>query len=588
MSTTIRFNASSPTDKKSSPSHSPLSSHMAYVGDRTYSILGSDDSSRENSPIQQGRPSMVSGVTYSRRPSISSNIPRQQRSFSITSNDFTLPIPHVPSEESLSPHKFPSAQKSFKKPSPSSSGQEAYPYHMNIVPELHTNIADLLSQIDFKATEKRFMVIGLDYESRVHQEFDEMWASITNSFKKRGKKLNDEVTMMDLCGDTIDRGEPIWVDVQQPSEEDMNKIEKNFNLHPLTTEDCTKNDTGEKWELFEDYMFVVFTAQIDDENTNGEATTQLNVLVYENYVLTIHEKPIKGLDLVVKRIGTEFEIDTEEGGTKNVPVLNTPQQTPGSAINPHHIRLLPELTSSMTYKYDVSRSITKRTLTPAHTNTSNATCFNTPATTSIDDSIHEKRRKTAIPSSDWVLYAFLDATVDMYIPYVDSLLQEVENLDELVFVLSSDEHDDLLRRIGITKKNIVGLRRLLYPKQKMTSYLLSQELKFISEIVKVYLRDVLDHLAICIDKLELARENLMHTHSNYLTKVQIEIAQSSSRTDDFMNRITVLAAIIAPLTLVSGLWGMNVQVIYNSCCTCKYIIGSRSIFRGIRMVLWYY
>ncbi|KAL0484232.1 hypothetical protein AKO1_004877, partial [Acrasis kona] len=499
------------------------------------------------------RPSIVS-TGYKRRPSITSNAPRQLRSFSISSNDITLPIPEV--KKSPDSPRLPSSQTSFRRPSIGGQ-QEEYPYHINIKPNVNTNVEDLLSSIDFTSSEKRFTVVGLGYECHVFNEIAEMWKLVVDSHQKRGKNVEEDATILDLLGDSIDRPEPIWIDIQKPTEKDMNEIERLFSLHPLTTEDCIKNDTGEKWELFEDYMFVVFTTQVDNKE-NSFALTQFNIIVFENLVVTIHEKPVKALDLLIKRIGTEFEVDVDEG--QNVPrqfpqSVSLTQPITTGIVNPQHLRLLPELQSATAYKYDVNRSLTKKIGTPM-TGSYSFDYDTNPEMTEMNI----KRRKTTIPGPDWILYAFLDATVDVRIPYVDSLLQDVENLDELVFMLCCDEHDDLLKRIGMIKKNIVNMRRLLYPKQKMTSYLVSQELKFVSDIIKVYLRDVLDHLAICIDKLELARENLMHTHSNYLTKVQIEIAQASSRTDDFMNRITILAAILAPLTLVSGLWGMNVRV----------------------------
>jgi len=58
----------------------------------------------------------------------------------------------------------------------------------------------------------------------------------------------------------------------------------------------------------------------------------------------------------------------------------------------------------------------------------------------------------------------------------------------------------------------------------------------------------------------MARDSLNQSHTNYLTRVQIEIAQSSQKTDAFMNRITVFASIFGPLSVISGIWGMNVKV----------------------------
>lgn len=73
----------------------------------------------------------------------------------------------------------------------------------------------------------------------------------------------------------------------------------------------------------------------------------------------------------------------------------------------------------------------------------------------------------------------------------------------------------------------------------------------------MYFRDVLDHLITSVEKLDSVRENLVHTHSTYMTKVSMEIASAASRTDAFLHRLAVLATIIAPLALVSAFWGMN-------------------------------
>jgi hypothetical protein len=99
-----------------------------------HDVRSDDSSSRGPSPMNQGRRPSIVSTAYSRRSSVSSNVPRQQRSFSITSNDITLPIPQKSPEDNISP-RLPSALTSFKKPSPSTSGQDAYPYHLNITPE---------------------------------------------------------------------------------------------------------------------------------------------------------------------------------------------------------------------------------------------------------------------------------------------------------------------------------------------------------------------------------------------------------------------------------------------------------------------
>ncbi|KAL0483610.1 metal ion transporter [Acrasis kona] len=411
---------------------------------------------------------------------------------------------------------------------------------LDVVPAIGTNIEDIFNQMELiEEGATQCLIFGLGYECRSFTTIKSLWSYIKNTYRSRSKEeedndfdADDDENMHSLQHSQDENAiEPVWVDIQNPSAEDMKLIQKFFNLHPLTTEDCTNNDTGEKWEFFESYMFVVFTGQTAG---NADTPTQLNIIVFDEYVITIHEKPIKGLDLVMKRIGKEFE------------TVMHPQT--------HHT---------------ITHSISQPNLSGKRNRR-----HKQMMTLTLEPNINnEERKRTVVPSADWVLYAYLDAMVDIYIPHVDSLVQEVENLDEMVFMLDESEHDDLLRRIGFTKKNIVNLRRLLFPKQKMTTYLVSQDLQFLSKTIQVYMRDVLDHLANAIDKLESAKENLNHTHSNYLTKVQIDIAEASMRTDDFLNRMTVIAALFVPLTLVSGIWGMNVYVPGQESETLEWFFG---------------
>lgn len=441
------------------------------------------------------------------------------------------------------------------------------------IPRLGTNIDDIRKTSNFHQYGKRFIIVGLNYECHTFRTLRELINHITSVSANKIEEVSKPLKFED----------PVWIDIQNPSITDMKMMEKYFCLHPLTTEDIINLDTGEKWELFSDYMFVVFTGQVDDEapppptlaktlvhqlHHQSGNETQLNILVFKDYVITIHDRPIKGLDLLMKRIETEFEFDIETGKIESKQPM---------------------------YKYDIGRAAAKKTSIdrsttksgkqkPSKSTTTQSSAYseepseenlkipilsgesqvnyNTEAQGPPLPPPAPKRvnKRTHIPSSDWILYAFLDAMVDMYIPFVDSLMLEVDNLDELVFLLEQSEQSDLLKRLGLAKRNVVTLRRLLFPKQKMTAYLASQPIRFLSHNVQLYLRDVLDHLQICLEKLEVARENLNQAHNNYLTKVQIEIAEASSRTDAFMNRITVIASLLGPLTLISSVWGMNVKV----------------------------
>ncbi|EFC47045.1 predicted protein [Naegleria gruberi] len=268
-----------------------------------------------------------------------------------------------------------------------------------------------------------------------------------------------------------------WIDCQQSSADDIHTLQKYFGIHSLTSEDMINNDSGEKWEVFDNYMFMIFTGQIADKvASNDYLPCHLNVLIFENCIITIRAE-------------------------------STPRRNDSA---------------------DVVR----------------------------------KRKSTTIPSPSWVFYAYLDAIIDVYIPKVDSLTRECDTLDEFTVSLNTTEKEDLLWRIALNKRRTIVLRKLLLPKQKMITYLVSSRvpLPFIDKEIQLYLRDVLDHLTYCCDRLDIARDSLHQSHTNYLTRVQIEIAQNAQKTDAFMNRLTVFASIFGPLSVLSGIWGMNVKV----------------------------
>merc|ERR1712137_1206798 len=83
---------------------------------------------------------------------------------------------------------------------------------------------------------------------------------------------------------------------------------------------------------------------------------------------------------------------------------------------------------------------------------------------------------------------------------------------------------------------------------------------FVSEGIKIYFRDVLDHLELMIQRLEMANEMLNNTSSMYLAMISIEIAATDQKMNEAMKCFGAVATIMLPLTVMTGLWGMNVQV----------------------------
>jgi magnesium transporter len=64
-------------------------------------------------------------------------------------------------------------------------------------------------------------------------------------------------------------------------------------------------------------------------------------------------------------------------------------------------------------------------------------------------------------SSDWLCYALIDAIVDSFAPVIAEIEQQADQIEDEVFIARSDDMHDFLRKIGTTRRNVMGLMRLL-------------------------------------------------------------------------------------------------------------------------------
>ncbi|KAJ2475808.1 CorA metal ion transporter, partial [Coemansia sp. RSA 2052] len=75
-----------------------------------------------------------------------------------------------------------------------------------------------------------------------------------------------------------------------------------------------------------------------------------------------------------------------------------------------------------------------------------------------------------------------------------------------------------------------------------------------------YLSDVYDHIVALLASSSHCDMVLSRAHSNYLARISLELGESTVETNLFASRWTVIGAILVPLNVVTGLWGMNVKV----------------------------
>lgn len=150
---------------------------------------------------------------------------------------------------------------------------------------------------------------------------------------------------------------------------------------------------------------------------------------------------------------------------------------------------------------------------------------------------------------DRLLHHLLDHVVDYYFPIIDALEDRVEALEDEVFQRPTD---DLLERIFATRKEVAALRRSLGPLREVLSNLVSG-VPYVDEDCRPFFRDVHDHVLRLLDDLETNRDVLAGLLESYLSQV-------SNRMNAVMKRLTALAMIGLPFTVISGYFGMNFEV----------------------------
>jgi magnesium transporter len=148
---------------------------------------------------------------------------------------------------------------------------------------------------------------------------------------------------------------------------------------------------------------------------------------------------------------------------------------------------------------------------------------------------------------DHLAYALLDAVVDAYFPVLERYGELLDHLEEEALTRRGR---GTIARIHAVKTDLLALRRAVWPHRELFNALVRDPNPLITAETRVYFRDCYDHAVQMIDLLELYRELGSDLRDLYLTSV-------SNRMNEVMKVLTVITTIFMPLTLITGIYGMN-------------------------------
>jgi magnesium transporter len=242
----------------------------------------------------------------------------------------------------------------------------------------------------------------------------------------------------------------------------IEKIGKNFDLHPLVLEDILNTGQRPKFEDMDSYLFIVLKMLTYDEQSQSVQYEQVSLVLRENMVISFQEN-----------VGDVFE------------------------------------------------NIRKR--------------------------IRDSKGRIRNMGADYLLYVLLDAIVDNYFAILEKLGEKIELMEEM---LISNPTEKTLAQIHSMKRELISLRKSVWPLRELISNLQRCESEIIKQPTEIYLADVYDHTIQVIDTVETFRDMLSGMLDIYLSSL-------SNKMNSVMKVLTIIATIFIPLTFVAGIYGMN-------------------------------
>jgi magnesium transporter len=307
-----------------------------------------------------------------------------------------------------------------------------------------------------------------------------------------------------LDGDTrqVDRIDPawlapgskakIWVDMQNPSEEEGRILRDVFHFHDLAVEDALSALEFPKVESYGQYLYVILHRIDFAAPEHCFQTHDVDFFLGPNYLVTIHSGDSRSIEHI-------------------------------SAVCERNSMALGEGVAAL-------------------------------------------------------MHRIVDAIVDNYRPEIEELSERLDELEERVFDNSAA---NLAKDILNFKKDVASLRRVVQPQRDVVGRLARREFPQIDEQIAYRFRDVHDHL------VRIADES-MFFQDRITSLLDANLAIVSNQLNSIMKILTVIATVFMPLTFITGLYGMNVDLPHFGLGGERMFWVLMGLMLGIVAVMLYY
>src|SRR3989344_647578 len=150
---------------------------------------------------------------------------------------------------------------------------------------------------------------------------------------------------------------------------------------------------------------------------------------------------------------------------------------------------------------------------------------------------------------DFILHKLIDLEIDRYMEVLAKYDDIIEHIERKIL---EEPNQQLISRIFRLRKKFMRIRRIAALQKEKLLELAREKHPFISERLHPYFRDVFDHMLSVTESVTTYRDQLSGA-------LELSISTSSNKANEVMKTLTVIASIMLPLSLIAGLFGMNVR-----------------------------
>jgi magnesium transporter len=255
----------------------------------------------------------------------------------------------------------------------------------------------------------------------------------------------------------------LWIDLIDPTEAELERLQRTFEFHPLSIEDSSHFRQRAKIDPYEGYLFITLYSHRFDPQRHEILGDELHVFLGSNYLVTIHRAPLPALSRARER--------------------------------------------------------------------------------------YERENESYKKGPDFFLYLIGDELVDSYFPLLDEIETQIDELEEEV---EQDPSNRVMRSIFALKQELIHLRKAAGPQREVFNALSTRHYDLIDRRLAVYFQDVYDHIVRIYEMIETHRDLLGNALDAYYSA-------TSSRLNEVMKRLTLIATIFMPLSVITGLGGVNFE-----------------------------